>query len=85
LVALRALLNGAKVCSSNNYGAPNEYFGENATYFNALDEKEILHSIEYGLNNQWNINKKELSRFSDKEVLNKYKDLYLTINTSVNI
>ena len=79
LAALRALINGTKVCSTNSYGIPNEYFGDNAFYFDPNDEKSIFNSIKYAVETPLKINQDQLHKFSNNNILFLYKRLYIDV------
>lgn len=78
LSAFRALMNGAKVCSTNFGGAPNEYFGNNVKYFNPYNEEEIAESINQALKfEKWDIDYENLKQFSNTSISEEYKKIYL--------
>lgn len=76
LVALRALINGANVCSTNGGQVTQEYFNDNAYYFNPLDEVDIINSIKYALNSPKEVNIEEIKNFSNQNIMKNYKELY---------
>lgn len=86
LSAFRALMNGAKVCSTNHGGAPLEYFGRNVKYFNPYNEKEIAECIENSLEiPKWEINFHKFRQFSINSVCDKYRDIYIDLINSVTV
>lgn len=79
LVALRALLYGTTVCSTNGGNVPFEYFEDNVYYFNPFNEKEILKSIENGLSKKKLVDKMYLKRFSNESIMSNYTNIYKSI------
>ena len=80
LSAFRALINGAKVCSTNFGGAPNEYFDNNVKYFNPFDENEIANTIDLCFSvDKWDINHIDLKRFSNESICHEYGKTYLNL------
>ncbi len=76
LSALRALLYGKTVCSTNAEGVPNEYFKENAYYFDPFNEKEIVQAIDRAVTESIEVNEKEIFQYSDNTILEHYKEAY---------
>lgn len=80
LSAFRALINGAKVCSTDFGGAPREYFGENVFYFDPYNSKEIAKIIYKAMTvKEMNINFDEFNKFSNKTINMLYKKNYIQI------
>ena len=76
LVAMRALLYGKTVCSTDAEGVPDEYFGGNAYYFNPLDESEIEVAITKALQKKIDVRQEDILRFSNSSVLENYRTIY---------
>lgn len=80
LSAFRALINGAKVCSTDFGGAPREYFGDNVFYFDPYNSKEIADVIAEATKVKGlKINFEEFKRFSNSNINNLYKEKYIKI------
>ncbi|MAM27395.1 MAG: hypothetical protein CMC13_00065 [Flavobacteriaceae bacterium] len=80
LSAFRALINGAKVCSTNFGGAPNEYFSDNVRYFDPYNKNEIASTIDASLKSEkWMIDFEGLKKFSNYSINQEYKKIYLNL------
>lgn len=77
LVALRALLNGTSVCSTNGGEVPYEYFKDYAYYFNPNNENEMMQQISNALKEPKNISLDYFKVFSNENILPQYKKNYL--------
>src|SRR5690606_914238 len=80
LSAFRALLNNARVCSTNFGGAPGEYFGNAASYFDPYDESQIKKCIEEALETpKVNIDRTDFIKFSNEVICFDYKKVYVKL------
>ncbi|MFC4633311.1 glycosyltransferase [Dokdonia ponticola] len=80
LSAFRALINGAKVCSTDFGGAPREYFGDNVFYFDPYNAKEIARVIAEAIKiKDMKIKFGEFDRFSNTNINKLYKEHYKEI------